>query len=464
VRPTKFASQLLVALTLGCTGLAAAPAHAAADAPGSQQWATRYSGPAGANDKPVAMVVSPDGTTVFVTGYSIGVGTGSDFATIAYDRSTGAQLWVARYDGQGRPYDDDNPTGIAVSPDGGTVYVTGPSDDASTSNYATVAYDAANGTQKWVARESFGSGRPSGVAVSPDGSTVFVTGTGGIDFFLYDITIAYDSATGTQQWQSNYTNFNVLFSTGLAISPDGSRLFVVGTQQGSGSDVTILAYDTSDGTQEWLATYVSPAGDVSSAFALSPDGTRLFVAGYTGPLGTGHGLDALTIAFDSSSGAQLWSSTFNGRTGHDDYATGIAVNPAGTKVYVTGTTDQFESRSSFLTMSFDASNGETLRLARYDGPVEGRDVATGIAMSPLGAFVYVTGWSPGIGSALDFATIAYTARNLRQVWVSRYDGPGHHEDQAVVIDVTPDGRAVEVTGSSDLGGDAADIETVSYRA
>jgi hypothetical protein len=85
-------------------------------------------------------------------------------------------------------------------------------------------------------------------------------------------------------------------------------------------------------------------------------------------------------------------------------------------------------------------------------------------MSPQGATVFVTGWSAGSGTALDYATIAYTARNLRQLWVSRYDGPGHHEDQAVGVEVTPDGRAVEVTGFSGMGGHALDFETVSYRA
>jgi hypothetical protein len=140
------------------------------------------------------------------------------------------------------------------------------------------------------------------------------------------------------------------------------------------------------------------------------------------------------------------------------------VSAASTSSYITGVTDQFEQRSSYLTISYDASTGETLRRASYIGPADGKDVATAIAMSPEGATVYVTGWSAGTGTALDYATIAYTARNLRQLWVSRYDGPGHHEDQAVDIAVTPDGRAVEVTGFSSFGGDAFDFDTVSYRA
>jgi hypothetical protein len=56
--------------------------------------------------------VSPDGSTVFVTGYS-GVGTEVDYATVAYDAGTGTPRWVARYNGTGNSI--DQPNAIAVS-------------------------------------------------------------------------------------------------------------------------------------------------------------------------------------------------------------------------------------------------------------------------------------------------------------------------------------------------------------
>ena len=55
---------------------------------------------------------------MFVTGGSDGSGAIDDYATVAYDAATGAELWAARYAGPGDGYD----TGIAVdvSPDGAT--------------------------------------------------------------------------------------------------------------------------------------------------------------------------------------------------------------------------------------------------------------------------------------------------------------------------------------------------------
>ena len=140
--------------------------------------------------------------TVYVTGQS----TGStkyiyDYATVAYDATTGAQVWASRYDGGG----NDWVTGLAVSPDGSMVYVTGQSQAAThgPDEYATVAYLAETGTEVWVSRHGVPNGQdatPSAIGVSPDGSLVFVTG----DSYRYGRTIAYDAATGAGVWSRRY--------------------------------------------------------------------------------------------------------------------------------------------------------------------------------------------------------------------------------------------------------------------
>src|SRR5437867_4313849 len=64
------------------------------------------------------------------------------------------RLGVAIYDGG----DDDAASDVVVSPDGSHVYVTGwsgsstPPGSYPNYDYATVAYDVATGTQSWVAR------------------------------------------------------------------------------------------------------------------------------------------------------------------------------------------------------------------------------------------------------------------------------------------------------------------------
>ena len=58
-----------------------------------------------------------------VTGSSERATTGPDYVTIAYNSATGAQRWVARYNG---PASREEIAGeVAVSPDGATVFVSG---------------------------------------------------------------------------------------------------------------------------------------------------------------------------------------------------------------------------------------------------------------------------------------------------------------------------------------------------
>ena len=110
-----------------------------------QLWVKRYNGLGANTDDARSAAVSPDGKTVYVTGQSWGGQASTwDYATVAYDAASGAQRWVKRYNGPGNAY--DLASSVAASPSSGTVYVTGQSAGTSTgADYATIAYNAASG-------------------------------------------------------------------------------------------------------------------------------------------------------------------------------------------------------------------------------------------------------------------------------------------------------------------------------
>src|SRR5262249_11794185 len=151
-----------------------------------------------------------NGAIVFVTGgHPFDPRTDADYATVAYRAATGKQLWASRYHGAGDG--QDFPNAVAVSPDGATVYVTGygyHEAHGAASDDATIAYDAATGRQLWASRyhgPRNGLSFARSVTVSPNGSAVYVTGganakTPGTAY----TTVAYRAATGRQLWVARY--------------------------------------------------------------------------------------------------------------------------------------------------------------------------------------------------------------------------------------------------------------------
>ncbi len=143
----------------------------------------------------------------------------------------GSPLWTARYDDA--TTGDDWANAVAVSPDGSRVFVTGHADRFA--GYTTVAFDAASGRRLWVTSSAFSGGGASAnaLAVSPDGSKVFVTGTAQMDPFGKGAigTAAYDATTGAQLWAvaDAGREWATTQSNALAVSRDGATVLVGGT-------------------------------------------------------------------------------------------------------------------------------------------------------------------------------------------------------------------------------------------
>jgi hypothetical protein len=237
-------------------------------------------------------IVSPGGNRVFVTGYvQSKLGT-AEYGTVAYNATTGAQLWARTYAGQGA-------TSIAASPDRTTVYVTGESHF----NYGTLAYNARTGARLWA--RFYGSRRridgASSVAVSPGGRVV-VTGTShGYDYYA---TVAYSPA-GDQLWARRYNIPGIPPPQGgsdfarAVVAPGNGRVYVTGASWGgsaTGYDYATIAYNIRTGAKVWLRRYNGPASSGDDASSLAARGGRVFVTGAS--VGTTSGDDYATIAYN----------------------------------------------------------------------------------------------------------------------------------------------------------------------
>jgi len=299
-------------------------------ATGARRWLSRYDGPASSNDYAYDVSVSPDGRKVFVTGSSQGgpATTAGDYATVAYDAATGAQLWASRYNGPGSS--EDVATSLVVAPRGATVYVTG----GSGPDYATVAYNAATGARRWVNRRQAGYARS--VSVSPGGQAVYVTGTSGNAF----ATVAYNAATGAQRWVSRYNGAGRSGSraNSLAVGPTGATLYVTGA---AALDYATVAYSATTGARRWARRYHGPGQSDSGArqVAVGPHGHTVYITG-------GSGKDFATVAYNAATGSRRWVRLYPGA------GISLAVSPVTGTVFAAGVTDRAVSFRDYATIAY----------------------------------------------------------------------------------------------------------------
>jgi DNA-binding beta-propeller fold protein YncE len=249
------------------------------------------------------------------------------------------------------------------------------------------------------------------------------------------------------------------------MSPDGTKLFVTGWNLVTASnDYVTVAYDPATGSRLWIATYEGEGyGDVPSAIAVSPDGSKVFVTG-TSP-SVSFDEDYATVAWNASTGSQLWVQRYDGPAGGlDDSATAIAVSSDGSKVFVTGDSTASGVDHDYATLAYDAVSGVPLWVRRFDWPgADSPDGATGIAVTPDGSTVFVTGHGLGFSGNYDYDTIAYDAGSGAPLGLRRYDAQLNRDEFACCIAVTPDGSEVVVSGYGNGLGTNRDYLTVAYQ-
>ena len=475
------------------------------DSAGNQLWATRYDGPVSyswflEDDKAKAIAVDNSGN-VYVTGESMGQGTGWDYATVKYN-ANGSQLWVARYDGVPLPINDsanDDAEAIAVDASGniyvtgtsagdyvtikynstgnqtwvarydtpydyynydfvramtidesGNIYVTGGSGGIDTnSDYVTVKYDNA-GNELWVARyDNGGYEYPEAIAIDNLGN-VYVTGHCGGDGYG---TVKYDSA-GNQLWVVYHSTYNISEAYAIAVDSVGN-VYVTGKDQVGGTgyedyDYATIKYDSA-GNQTWVRNYDGPANGADLAYALALDAANnVYVAGVSEGMGT---FSDYAVVKYNSMGDELWVARYNGPSSFNDEAHSTAIDASG-NVYVTGFAFT-SSKQDYTTVKYDAT-GSQLWSAHYDAGVGGQEEARDMVMDSSGN-IYVTGQSQG-----DYATVKYDNAG-NQLWIARYDGPAHDDNQDSGCAIALDGLGnTYVTGYSEGIGTWHDCTTIKY--
>lgn len=262
---------------------------------------------------------------------------------------------------------------------------------------------------------------PQGLFFKPDGTKMYIVGSGGDEVNEYDLSSAWDISTA-----SHVQNFSVATEDttpyALFFKPDGTKMYVLGA---SGDDVN--EYSLSSAWDISTASYVqnfsvSTQEAVPQGLSFKPDGTKMYVIGSSGDDINQYDLSS---AWDISTASFIASKAISTAN-----PTGLYIHPDGLYVFV--------SQSS-------ASNNIVRRGAFGGLGVSAEEsVPSGLFFKPDGTKLYICGQSGDEVNEYDLATAwdIQTASYVQNFSVST------EETTPADLFFKPDGTKMYIVGSS----------------
>ena len=219
-----------------------------------------------------------------------------------------------------------NPRGITFNNFGTKMFIVGTSGDDVNEYTLSVGFDLTS-TVTFI--DSFSVTQcpnPTSVKFNTNGRKMFVTGVGNSNVHEYALTSGFDVSTASFT-QTLVTNTRDDDNFGLDFSNDGTKMYITGNQNDK-----IYEYNLSTAFDISTATFnqdlnVNSIDDEPFGIEFSPDGHRLFIVGTKG-----NGVDEyrLQTAFNIATATHIGFVHTGGNP------SGIHISPDGTKMFIVG--------------------------------------------------------------------------------------------------------------------------------
>jgi uncharacterized delta-60 repeat protein len=479
---------------------------------GARLWQQSY-GSLPSHDRPVGLVIAPDGNPV-VAGWSDSVVNGYDFIAVKYnagaldaptsltatavsvsaidlvwtDNSTNEDNFVLeRRNGSGAwtVVTASLPAATVTFSDTGltadhryTYRVKAVNATDGSSPYSNEAdarttiinYDPPAWSHKYAGPAS-GDDEPEAIAVGPDDHPVVAGFTfsaeGGYDY--YTIKLNRDDAA-TEQWSARYNDGDNEsdFATALAIDSN-DRVTVSGyaSLYGGGAsntnDLYTLSYPAAGGGPTWAHQYNGPNGDDDRSVAVGTavdSSDSVVVVGYGKNAAFDNDIYVVKYASDGTPQLPLWAATPFDRGG-DDQPAAVAFDANG-DIFAVGKSWNGSDYDYFVG-KYSGVDGSLLWGGPrfYSGSGNSTDYASDLAVDANGD-LYVTGYSVGSGGSGDIVTLKYSGAtgSVMAGWPQLYDGGSY--DTGVALGIDPLDGELLVAGTSAVAPGNQDVVVLRY--
>jgi len=473
---------------------------------GNLLWQQSYNSPAGKNDRPVGIGLSPSGNVV-VAGWADSVANDLDFISLAYDQgvlnpatgltavavsATSVQLAWSDNSGNEDGFRIERKLGeagawaqIATVAANSTSFTDTGLQENNAYYYRVRAYSAAYGDSldsneahaltvfvNFTAPDwSYSYNNPddaddyaNAIAVGPDNNPV-VTGysnriAGTFDYF----TLKLNRADRSVLWSDQYDDADgemdeakclAVDSSNNAIVSGISQLYYPPAERNINSIYTVK-YPAAGPPESWHGQYNGPGAidDRATAIATTTDGAdNIVIIGYGKNGNNNDDIYVLkypaTPALNQQGGAlPAWSAVpFDG--GGNDTPSAVAIAPDGS-VYVTGISEKLPNSNSYnwFTAKYDGSTGALVWSDIYSVTASGTNRGASIAVDANGD-VYVTGGATTASLTQDIYTIKYSGSgsSALRIWERSVDGAAGGDDAGVAVRVDPIDGTIVVAGT-----------------
>jgi len=185
---------------------------------------------------PWGIAFNTDGTKMFIVGSA-----GDDVNE--YTLSTGFDVSTASFvDSFSVASQEVTPTGIAFNSDGTKMFITGNTGDAVNEYILSTGFDVSTATFVHSFSVAAQETNPNGIAFNPVGTKMFIVGDTGQDVNEYALSTRFDVSTASFVRLFSVASQDT-FPRGIAFSPDGANMFITGDTNDS-----VFQFSTGTGT------------------------------------------------------------------------------------------------------------------------------------------------------------------------------------------------------------------------